>query len=137
MKRTGLLFLIVCILLSAFNGCKVLSSITIPNGIKSIGSSTFYGCSSLTSIVIPASVTSIGGYAFYGCAGTLYVNCDIPSATDSYGGAFYASKFTNVRIGAGVRYIGDRAFQSCSTLVSVSIPESVEYIGNYAFYDCI
>lgn len=51
----------------AFNGCKGLTSVTIPDGVTSIGNSAFNGCSSLTSITIPGGVTSIGTRAFYNC----------------------------------------------------------------------
>ncbi|MBQ2553634.1 MAG: leucine-rich repeat domain-containing protein, partial [Prevotella sp.] len=44
-----------------------LTSINIPNGVKSIGNLAFTGCSSLTSIRIPDSVESIGDWAFSGC----------------------------------------------------------------------
>ena len=50
-----------------FSSCKRLTSITIPDGVTSIGSSAFLYCSNLSSVVIPDSVTSIGSYAFYGC----------------------------------------------------------------------
>ena len=43
-------------------------SVTIPEGIISIGRSTFFNCTGLTSITIPESVTSIGGLAFRDCA---------------------------------------------------------------------
>ena len=51
----------------AFSACSSLTSITIPESVTSIGSGAFRDCSSLTSITIPDSVTSIGGSAFYGC----------------------------------------------------------------------
>lgn len=44
------------------------SSITIPDGVTSIGDKAFSGCSGLTSIVIPDGVTSIGNRAFEGCS---------------------------------------------------------------------
>jgi hypothetical protein len=44
-----------------------LKSITIANGVTSIGVEAFDNCESLTSVTIPGSVTSIGDYAFYYC----------------------------------------------------------------------
>ena len=52
---------VTCIGKNAFSsGCKNLTSITIPEGVTSIGRYAFQLCSSLTSITIPKSVTSIG-----------------------------------------------------------------------------
>ena len=53
----------------AFNGCMGLTSVTISNSVKTIGYEAFRDCSVLTSVTIPNSVTSIGGGAFYGCSG--------------------------------------------------------------------
>jgi uncharacterized protein YkwD len=44
-----------------------MSSITIPNRVKSIGSAAFASCSNLTSVTIPASVASIADTAFLDC----------------------------------------------------------------------
>ena len=54
---------------SAFYGCSGLTSVTIPNSVTSIGNFAFYGCDQLESITIPQSVTSIGYNAFYNCTG--------------------------------------------------------------------
>lgn len=52
----------------AFHGCTNLSTITLPNSITFIGISAFRDCTSLTSITIPPSVTLIESFAFYGCS---------------------------------------------------------------------
>jgi hypothetical protein len=41
-----------------------LTSVTIPNGVTSIGHAAFAGNTGLTSIIIPDGVTSIDGFAF-------------------------------------------------------------------------
>ncbi len=51
----------------AFQGCKSLTDITIPNSVTSIEDFAFSDCTSLTSITIPDSVTYIGAYAFGDC----------------------------------------------------------------------
>ena len=51
----------------AFNLCRSLTNINIPNSVTTIGEQAFWGCDSLTSINIPNSVTMIGDSAFWGC----------------------------------------------------------------------
>ena len=103
----------------AFSGCNKLTSVTIPNGVTSIGEWAFKGCSKLTSVTIPGSVTSIGDCAF-----------------GAYEYATRCSSLTSVTIGNGVKSIGKKAFYQCTGLTSVTIPDSVTSIGDSAFYQC-
>ena len=65
---------------SAFSGCRSLTSVSILESVTSIGVSAFSGCSSLTSVSIPDSVTSIGDWAFSGCPNlTLLVHPNTPA----------------------------------------------------------
>ena len=70
----------------AFHECYSLTSITIPNSVKSIEKGAFYNCTGLTSVTIPYGVTSIVGSAFYGCSGLTSVT--IPASVTSLEGAF-------------------------------------------------
>ena len=97
----------------AFYGCSLLTSVTIPNSVMSIGWWAFRDCESLTSVTIPNSVTRIGGRAFEGC-----------------------TSLTSVTIPNGVTSIGDWAFYGCTSLTSVTIPNSVTSIGGRAFEGC-
>ena len=115
---------------------ELLTDLVIPSDITEIKPYVFAGCGSLIGVTIPDSVTSIGKYAFYGCTGELVVNCNIPSASSSSGGAFYGSKFTTVTIGDSVTTIGNYAFEDCRSLTSITIPDSVTTIGDYAFRYC-
>ena len=48
----------------AFYKCSHLANVSLPNSLVSIGLNAFNECSALTSITIPSSVTSIGRFAF-------------------------------------------------------------------------
>ena len=50
-----------------------VTSVNIPNGVTSIGSSAFSGCTGLASITIPDSVTSIGDMAFAFCTSLAHI----------------------------------------------------------------
>ncbi len=89
-----------------------IQSVTIADGVTSVGSCAFVFCSSLNSIQLPESITSIDDNAFGSCGLSQIV---IPNGTES---------------------IGDAAFSSCNSLSSVILSDSVKKIGNDAFNDC-
>ena len=72
---------------SAFRGCSGLTSITIPDGVTSIGVAAFSYCSGLTSVTIPDSVTSVGEYVLAGCNGlkTVFLPESLQGTTGSWG----------------------------------------------------
>lgn len=81
----------------AFDGCSNLSFVTIGNSVTRIGNNAFDGCSSLASVTISSSVTSIGYDAFYGCRLLKFVvnNSSLYIYSGSYENgyvAYYASK---------------------------------------------
>ena len=121
---------------SAFSGCSILESVTIPDSVTSIGDDAFAWCSSLTSVTIPDSVTSIGNSAFHNCSSLTSVT--IPGSVTSIGDCAFedCSCLTSVTIPDGVKSIGNSAFNGCSSLTSVTIPDSVTSIGEYAFRNC-
>lgn len=51
----------------AFYGCSSLNHIVLPSSLSKICSKVFYNCISLQSIEVPASITSIESEAFFGC----------------------------------------------------------------------
>ena len=80
----------------AFRGCSGLTSVTLPDTVKSLGNAAFEYCDGLTSVTLPDSVTSIGRNAFAGC-----------------------SSLTSVSLPGSVTQIGDDAFRDCGNLKDV------------------
>ena len=87
-----------------------LTSIVIPDGVKTIESCAFSRCSSLVSVVVPSSVETINPLAFSDCI-----------------------SLTSVLLSEGVKRIETFAFSSCVSLATLKIPASVEYIDGSAF----
>lgn len=89
-----------------------ISSVSLPQSIRSIGDKAFYNCNILSSINLPEGLLEIGENAFYNC------------------------RLNNLVIPDSVVRIGKRAFYHCRNLNEVHIPFDLEDIGDYAFYDC-
>ena len=131
--------------------------------VRKIGSQAFKGCTGLTSVTIPATIDTIGNSAFANCYSlhTVWFNADschymgeadsLVFQNDSY--------FHTLHIGPRIKNIPDYAFERCTGLTAINIPDSVvnigawsfaydanvtdltigegvEYIGEYAFYGC-
>ena len=120
----------------AFDNCNGLTSITIPEGVMTIGREAFCGCKGLASVVIPSSVTEIGIYAFARCGDLTSIT--IPSGVTNIGPYVFENcrGLTSVVIPEGVTSIGSYAFSGCNSMTQITIPSSVTYIGYYAFAGC-
>lgn len=140
----------------AFQYCRNLTSITIPNSVTSIGSShygsdgAFYGCTSLTSITIPDSVTYIGPETFLCCTSLTNITVDTNNTNySSLDGVLFNKDLSiliqypvgltgkySYTIPDGVTDIDHGAFLGCKDLTNIIIPNSVTDIYSFAFQEC-
>ena len=144
----------------AFLGCTNLSSITLSEGLKTISADAFAICKGLSSIIIPNSVREIDPYAFAEC--TNLSSITFPTEMDYVGsnafnntawyenqpdGVVYAGNVlydykgtmaenTEIVIKQGTTSISDMAFDSCTNLVSIVMPNSVKDLGWSVFQGC-
>lgn len=103
-----------------FQGSSNLTAVIFPDSITRIGNSAFSDCSALETVAIPEGVTEIGNSAFYDCDALQTV--DIPDSVITIGShAFYSCGLTAVAVGSGVIAIDSCAFQSCYEIKEVTI----------------
>lgn len=101
---------VVVIQNSAFKDCSNVTSVLIPNSIKSIGINAFENCSNITETTIPEGVTLIGNNTFLGC-----------------------EKLASVTLPTSLENIGANAFAGCTSLTSIVLPKNIQEIGANAF----
>lgn len=94
-----------------FEYCMALESITIPKGNARLETSLYF-CNSLKKVVLADDVVELGDYALS-----------------------YAENLTTVDL-KNVRIIGRDAFNNCTNLAKITIPDSVTAICNTAFMKC-
>ncbi len=121
-----------------FSGKDDLKSVSLPNGLLTIGRQAFQG-TSLKSVTLPASLVTIGDNAFNGTE-LASVNFSGLTALTSIGaGAFQNTKLTAIDLSGltALTSIGDNAFNLGTTnaknVTTLKLPEKLETVGASAF----
>lgn len=131
-----------------FQGCTILREISLPPTLETIGQYAFYGCSGLTSVEGLSQVKSIGYNAFGECTALVIDEIEFPNLTSldlafknvtlkklnipkvesNLGtGMFENSALTQIYAPLVPAISGDRAFNNCASLESVSLPRVISF----------
>ena len=145
----------------AFESCSAITTVEIGNGVQEIGANAFDNCTKITEIVIPSSVSTISDGAFEGCIGLKSLTIpakltgqvqdafeiksvlsaleitDTDSTNDTIADSAFAgfTGLTSVTLGK-VEAIGANAFNGCTKLNEITLPESLTSIGDNSFDGC-
>lgn len=120
----------------AFYGCSNLRSINLPNGLEGIEEFAF-SSSGLESITIPSSVKRIGNYAFYECRSLSTITFSPAGSVLSIGEwAFVRSGITHIVLPEGITDVQRGAFWQCRSLVTASLPDSMRSVSDDLFGGC-
>ena len=119
----------------AFSKCQLITSVSLPFGVKYIGANAFSWCNLLKKVTL-SGVRDIGDRAFMGCqrlgdirfSSQLEVVCDKAFA--------YCTSLVAIRFPEGLEYMGESVFEGCRHLKYVYIPHNIDVIKNGTFYSC-
>lgn len=116
----------------AFEGCKELASVRIPNGVEKIDDGAFRNCENLAKAVLPNTLTKIGDEAFRSCHSLKRIV--LPDSLTKIGREAFAFSGLSgtMRIPASVDYIESEAM-AYTKLRSVTIENPHTNIGKLAF----
>nr|WP_293533321.1 leucine-rich repeat domain-containing protein [Prevotella sp.] len=119
---------------NAFLNRDKISTFNLPSTLTLIGKAAFKSCKKITSIKLNNGLQNIGKEAF---VGTQLTSIDFPSSLRIIDdAAFFECKIFNLKLNAGLQYIGNAAFGllgNDNAEKTLEIPASVRYIGPFAF----
>lgn len=141
----------------AFRGCDGITTIDFPDSLKTIDIEAFLGCANIKSITLPDSVETVRAGAFSGCVsieeitlpfvgesreckstfGYIFDSMKISGCVEAKqnGISYYIpEKLKSVRMTGG--QIKNCAFQNCSGIVNLIIPDDITEVGDKAFDGC-
>lgn len=119
-----------------FDQCKKVKSVTVKEGVTEIPDALFYAFENCESVKLPSTLKKIGYRAFDRLGAK---EIELPEGLESIGEeAFENSALISVTIPSTVTSLGDRAFYSCGDLKEVEFKKDakLETIGAFAFNWC-
>lgn len=118
----------------AFYGYEKVTTISLPDGLETIGDYAFYNCIELKTMTLPEELESIGESAFKDCKELKTIT--LPKSLSKCYGAFRKSGIEEVILQEGCKEIPNGIFAECENLTKINLPEGLEKIEESAFGGC-
>lgn len=117
---------------SSYNG---IISVEFPNTLKTISDYAFAPNTTLTTLVLPDGLKSIGINAF---SGIQITSINIPDSVETIGASAisFNSQLITATIGNGVTVLNSNIFEGCSNLETVTLGNNITTIDKLAFKQC-
>ncbi len=120
----------------AFKDCSGISSVVLPETIKTVGNEAFSGCVNLTTVNIPDSVISLGESLFYKCGNLTDVSLSASLTEIPEKAFYYCVRLQNITLPSGIVSIKQDAFYECRALEKAVLPESIAKLSAASFKNC-
>lgn len=130
--------------------CNKVTTLTLPDGLESVGENAFSSCESVTTLYIPDSVKSIGKWAFSSMSSLKKLT--MPGEFDwigivDYGDGLETAVLTgtyvvrtpqakNVILADTVTEVRDGAFENGHRVENITLSRNLKRIGDRAFKNC-
>lgn len=119
-----------------FEGCSSLTSLEIPEGMKTIPSYGLCYSNYLKEIKLPESLTEINNHIFYGCSSLESISVPDGIETIKKSAFCYCSNLKKVTLPDSLKELVDYAFYECKALEEIELPDSIEKLGYSVFANC-
>ncbi len=126
---------------NAFHACKI-TSVTVPEQITVLERGVFSCCFELTSVTLPEGLKTIGSLEQYSSGPfqhcTSLKTIELPDGVEVLGRtAFGQSGLTEITLPKNLKTIGGGAFCACADLKKINWNDNLETVNSNAFEECI
>lgn len=117
---------------AAFEGCKNLVALNIPDSVTLLGEYAFEGCTGLKSVTVGKGVQNIPQFCFKNCIALQDLNL-LGTVSISSAAFVNCSKLVTLNLPDTLKTINSNAFINCYSIVKITFGKNLRLIDEYAF----